>query len=144
MELAPVRRLPLYAHHDSSRPESVTASALPPKKIGSGWQSYPAVVGVGDLDGDRRNDLVARRSDGTLWLYAGNGSGGFRYRKQIGTSKAWNGYTQLAGMGDFTGDRRNDLLALAPNGYLYVYKGTGKGSFSSSRVLVSKGFSSFV
>ena len=113
-----------------------------PKKIGSGWQSFTTVVGVGDLDGDRHNDLVARRNDGTLWLYAGNGSGGFRYRKQIGTSKGWNAFTQLAGMGDFTGDGRKDLLALAPNGYLYVYKGTGTGSFTS-RVLVSTGFGSF-
>ncbi|MFC7594168.1 FG-GAP-like repeat-containing protein [Terrabacter sp. GCM10028922] len=114
-----------------------------PKKIGSGWQSSTAVVGAGDLDGDRRNDLVARRSDGTLWLYAGNGLGGFRYRKQIGTSKGWNAFAQLAGMGDFTGDGRKDLLALATNGYLYVFKGTGKGGLSS-RILVSTGFGSFV
>lgn len=114
-----------------------------PKKIGTGWQSFTTVVGVGDLDGDRRNDLVARKNDGTLWLYAGNGIGGFRYRKQIGTSKGWNAFTQLAGMGDFTGDRRNDLLALAPNGYLYIYKGTDKGGLSG-RVLVSKTFGSFV
>jgi hypothetical protein len=114
-----------------------------PKKIGSGWQSFNSVVGVGDLDGDRRNDLVARRNDGTLWLYAGNGYGGFRYKKQIGTSKGWNAFTQLAGMGDFTGDGRKDLLALAPNGYLYAFKGTGKGGLST-RILVSKGFGSFV
>ncbi|MGW5241570.1 FG-GAP-like repeat-containing protein [Monashia sp. NPDC004114] len=114
-----------------------------PKKIGSGWQTFSSVVGVGDLDADRRNDLVARKTDGTLWLYAGNGAGGFRYRKQIGTSKGWNAFTQLAGMGDFTGDRRNDLLALAPNGYLYVYKGNGTGGLST-RVLVSRGFGSFV
>jgi hypothetical protein len=112
-----------------------------PRKIGGGWQSFTSVVGVGDFDGDRRGDLVARKADGTLWLYPGNGAGGFRPRKQIGTS--WNGFSQIAGMGDFTGDHRNDLLALAPNGYLYVYKGNGKGGFSG-RILVSKGFSSYV
>ncbi|WP_020145371.1 FG-GAP-like repeat-containing protein [Terracoccus sp. 273MFTsu3.1] len=116
-----------------------------PRKIGSGWQSYTTVVGVGDLDGDRRDDLVARRSDGTLWFYGGTGTAGFRARTQIGTSKGWNGFTQLAGMADFTGDGRKDLLALAPNGYLYVFTGTGtgRGGFTS-RILVSKGFGSFI
>jgi hypothetical protein len=114
-----------------------------PRKVGSGLQSFNSMVGVGDLDGDRRNDLVGRRSDGTLWLFAGSGTGGFRYRKQIGAGRGWNGFAQIAGMGDFTGDRRNDLLALAPNGYLYVYKGDGRGGFPS-RVLVSKGFGAFV
>lgn len=113
-----------------------------PRRIGGGWSAFTTVTGVGDLDGDRRNDLVARKKDGTLWLYAGTGKGGF-YGRQIGTSTSWKSFAHLAGVGDFTGDKRNDLLALAPNGYLYVYKGNGKGGFSG-KALVSKGFASFV
>ena len=34
---------------------------------------------------DNRNDLVARDSAGTFWLYPGNGTGGFGARKQLTT-----------------------------------------------------------
>ncbi|EAX0569006.1 hypothetical protein WX77_25030, partial [Salmonella enterica] len=31
----------------------------------------------GDFDGDGKADLVARKPNGELWLYSGNGTGGF-------------------------------------------------------------------
>ncbi len=51
----------------------------PAVQIGSGWQTFNAIVGPGDFDGDQRPDVLARRaSDGTLHLYAGNGTGGWK------------------------------------------------------------------
>ena len=53
-------------------------------KIGSGWQIMTAVSYVGDMNGDARGDLVARRSNGTLWLYPSTGKGGWAAPVQIG------------------------------------------------------------
>lgn len=47
----------------------------------------------------------------------------------------WNQYNALLGHGDFTGDGKTDLIARGKsNGYIYLYKGTGKsgsGAFSA-------------
>ncbi|MDQ1642748.1 MAG: stage sporulation protein [Actinomycetota bacterium] len=56
-----------------------------PIEFGAGWQTYNALVGPGDWDGDGKADLLARTSDGSLWLYPGAGTGGFRSRVQIGS-----------------------------------------------------------
>jgi hypothetical protein len=62
---------------------------LPRVKVGRGWNVMDALVGVGDFDGDRVVDLLAReRSTGRLWLYPGDGAGGWRPRVQVGTG--WN------------------------------------------------------
>ncbi|MEU5435155.1 VCBS repeat-containing protein [Streptomyces sp. NPDC020719] len=68
----------------------------PRTKIGGGWNTYNALVSIGDMDGDGRTDLVARGNDGTLWLYKGTGdaSAPFKSRVKIGTG-GWNAYTQL-------------------------------------------------
>lgn len=56
--------------------------------IGHGWQAMTALFSPGDRDGDGNADLVARRNDGTLFLYPGNGAGGFGPTRKIGAG--WN------------------------------------------------------
>jgi hypothetical protein len=47
-------------------------------KSTSQFRSVDQITAVGDLDGDRRNDLVARNpANGRLRLYSGTGTGGF-------------------------------------------------------------------
>ena len=41
------------------------------------------VLGVGDYNGDGAADLMARASDGRLWLYPGNGRGGVAGRQPV-------------------------------------------------------------
>ncbi|WP_437070425.1 FG-GAP-like repeat-containing protein [Streptomyces sp. enrichment culture] len=63
-------------------------------KVFSGWgASYDAVVGVGDITGDGRADLVARDTAGNLWRQAGNGKGSFSARVKI--ASGWQGYKGL-------------------------------------------------
>ena len=51
---------------------------LPRVRVGSGWDRFNAIVGPGDLTGDQRVDVLAReRATGYLWLYPGNGRGGW-------------------------------------------------------------------
>lgn len=65
-------------------------------RVGSGWNMFNNLFSPGDLNGDRRADLVARDSAGALWLYKGSGSSStpFATRIKIGTS-GWNGFGQL-------------------------------------------------
>jgi hypothetical protein len=83
--------------------------------------NHDLLTAVGDLNGDRRNDLVARRTtDGRLDLYLGNGAGGFARRD---LSTGWSGYDTIVATGDLTGDGRNDLLARDSDGRLWRFAG---------------------
>lgn len=64
-------------------------------QVSCGWGGYDQVTGVGDFNRDGHADWLARRkSDGALFLYPGNGSGGTLSRKQIGTG--WNSMSYIA------------------------------------------------
>ena len=58
--------------------------------IGNGWNDLHRITGVGDWDGDGVPDLLARKPDGTMWLYPGSGDGGFRASRQVGSG--WGPY----------------------------------------------------
>jgi hypothetical protein len=47
------------------------------ERIGSGWGGFTALLAPGDFSGDGNADILARKSDGSLLLYRGNGAGGF-------------------------------------------------------------------
>ncbi len=46
-------------------------------QIGSGWQSFTALMAGGDFSGDGKPDILARAEDGRLLMYRGDGDGGF-------------------------------------------------------------------
>ncbi|WP_371661065.1 FG-GAP-like repeat-containing protein [Streptomyces sp. NBC_00280] len=63
-------------------------------KVFNDWgASYNVIVGVGDITGDGRADLVSRDTAGTLWRNNGNGKGSFGGRTKIATG--WQGYKGL-------------------------------------------------
>nr|BFE75837.1 hypothetical protein GCM10020092_091380 [Actinoplanes digitatis] len=74
------------------------------------WRTMDEITGVGDTDGDRIGDLVARvRETGALRLYSGRDQTLETYREihpDAGT------LTQLTGAGDFDRDGTPDLLAV--------------------------------
>ncbi|PEF36068.1 hypothetical protein CON84_20200, partial [Bacillus sp. AFS094228] len=73
------------------------------------WNVFDAITGISDFDGDGRGDVLARTSDGVLWLYPVDGRGGFLAKRQVGSG--WQGFSNLIGVGDFDGDARPDLMA---------------------------------
>ncbi|MDQ0104846.1 hypothetical protein J2T10_004522 [Paenarthrobacter nicotinovorans] len=52
-----------------------------------------SITGPGDFNGDGFADVLARDTNGTLWLYAGNGSCGWLAPKQVG--QGWNIMTAI-------------------------------------------------
>ncbi|WP_290862641.1 FG-GAP-like repeat-containing protein [Hamadaea sp.] len=94
-----------------------------PKKIGTGWGGYNLIVGA-DVTGDGFTDLVARKSDGSLWLHSNNiirDNGDPFYGsepKKIG--HGWGGYNLIVGA-DVTGDGFTDLVARKSDGSLWLH-----------------------
>lgn len=69
-------------------------------KIGGGWGAFKNLVGIGDVDGDGRNDLLAQGEDRDtydtlLHLYQGTG-----HWKSPFAPAAVDNVEQRAGMGD--------------------------------------------
>jgi hypothetical protein len=92
---------------------------------------------VRDFTGDSKADLVARDSGGRLYIYPGNGTGGFGTRIRLGTG--WNAMTAIRASADLTGDSKADLVARDSGGRLYIYPGNGAGSFGA-RIQLGSGW----
>ena len=80
-----------------------------------------------DWDGDGQPDVVADDLQGRLWLYPGNGYGGFRQRVQIGSG--WQNVDEVRPVGDWDLDGDDDLVARDRLGQLFLYEGDGAGGF---------------
>ena len=78
-------------------------------------------------DADGFADVLARDGAGNLWLYPGNGKGGWLPQSRVGTG--WNVMSELTGPGDFNGDTFADVLARDTTGNLWLYPGNGKGGW---------------
>ena len=82
---------------------------------------------LSDFNKDSRADMVARDKAGTLWLYPGNGIGGFLARKSMGAG--WNTFNTFITPGDLNADGNGDVLARDKAGTMWLYPGNGIGGF---------------
>ncbi|MGW4274738.1 FG-GAP-like repeat-containing protein [Streptomyces seoulensis] len=101
------------------------------------WYSSPApkAAGSGDLNGDRRADVLVRDKAGRLWFLPGDQSG-----KLVGTG-GWNAFNALVRHGDFSGDGREDVIAReASTGKLWLYPGTGTGALGARKLVGTGGW----
>ncbi|WP_426003830.1 FG-GAP-like repeat-containing protein [Paenarthrobacter sp. NyZ202] len=80
-----------------------------------------------DFNGDGKADVLARDASGLLWLYPGNGTGGWLPRVQVG--QGWNVMTAMVTPGDFNADGHADLLGRDGGGLLWFYPGNGAGGW---------------
>ena len=87
------------------------------------------IIAPGDMNSDRKADMLARDSSGALWLYPGNGRGGWLTRAQVGSG--WNVMTAVVGSGDMNSDGKVDVLARDSFGTLWLYPGNGRGGWLS-------------
>jgi FG-GAP-like repeat/WD40-like Beta Propeller Repeat len=90
---------------------------------------------LSDFNRDGSTDLLARDTAGRLWVYPGNGAGGFLSRHQMGTG--WSIMTALVAPGDVTGDGNADVLGRDTAGRLWLYPGNGANGLSTRRQIGS-------
>lgn len=70
------------------------------QKVGTGWGGFTALTTRGDFSGDGFPDILARRSDGALLVYRGNGATGFiSPYPQVGSGWQSLAYITLIGQG---------------------------------------------
>ncbi|MFF3461835.1 FG-GAP-like repeat-containing protein [Streptomyces sp. NPDC002619] len=117
-------------------------TSTPHTSLGTGWNQYNVLTSPGDITGDGRPDLIARKaSTGELFLYKGTSTGKLSARVRIAAN--WSGYKKIVGVGDITGDGRGDLLAQDRSNTLWRYDGNGSGGFKSRVKLASRWGSSY-
>lgn len=59
------------------------ATLLDEYVIASAQNDLVRILGVDDVNGDGYRDVLAASGDGKMWLYAGNGQGGFQGSRQV-------------------------------------------------------------
>ncbi|MFE4082248.1 FG-GAP repeat domain-containing protein [Paenarthrobacter sp. YIM B13468] len=72
------------------------------------------------------HDVLARDTAGDLWVYPGDGLGGWK-KPRFKMGEGWNVMTAIVGPGKFQSEFTDDLLARDANGDLWLYPGTGAG-----------------
>ncbi|MFD9323222.1 FG-GAP repeat domain-containing protein [Streptomyces sp. NPDC060053] len=101
---------------------------------GTGWPKDIKAVPIGDLSGDRCNDVLVRLGSGALRLYrtgCGAALSPAAPYTTVGTS-GWTQFDVLTSPGDVTKDGRPDLIARNPStGRVYLYKGTAAGKLAA-------------
>ena len=133
------------------RNRSLWATALLVSLLGTlGLSTAPAqaaavpvdATAASDWNGDGRADVVAPCTDGTLWLYRGDGAGGFAgTRTQIGSG--WTARDQVRLVGDWDGAAGTDVIARDPGtGKLWLYSGDGAAGSARSAPSAAAGRSS--
>ncbi|MFB7453271.1 FG-GAP-like repeat-containing protein [Streptomyces sp. NPDC056194] len=95
----------------------------------------PKAAGFGDLNADKKSDVLVRDTAGRLWFLPGDGTG-----KLVG-SGGWNAMNALTRHGDFSADGREDVIAReSATGKLWLYPGTGTGAVGTRKLIGSGGW----
>ena len=71
--------------------------------------SLNLVTPAGDFNADGSRDLLTRGKSGAVWLWLGDGMGGFPSKLRL--AKNWTGKDRISAGADVTGDQRPDVVA---------------------------------
>ncbi|MEU7011512.1 FG-GAP-like repeat-containing protein [Streptomyces sp. NPDC046332] len=95
----------------------------------------PKPSDFGDMNADRKADVLVRDAVGRLWFLPGDNTG------HLVGSGGWNSFNALLRHGDFSRDGREDVIAReASTGRLWLYPGTGTGGLGARKLIGSGGW----
>lgn len=112
-----------------------------PTVLGTKWNGLDVIGGM-DFDGDGKVDVIARDSAGNLWLYRGNGTGGWLSTTGTLIGTGWT-FKSIFYAGDFNGSGGGDVMAITQSGLLYLYPTNGAGRWGGAQ-LIGSGWGGFV
>ena len=95
--------------------------------VPTSWQ----IAGAGDFNGDGRDDVLWRNDAGELSNWLGQTNGGFVNNDANALTSAPTNW-HVAGVGDFNGDWRDDILWRNDAGQLSDWLGTASGGFANN------------
>ena len=94
------------------------------RMVPSDWR----IAETGDFNGDGRDDILWRHTNGAVTDWLATASGGFADNDSAIFALIPNEWT-IAGTGDFNGDGRDDIFWRHDNGTVTNWLGTGNGGF---------------
>jgi hypothetical protein len=104
-------------------------------QIGTGWNSYADIVGVGDTNDDGFDDLMGRR-DGALTVYLGTGNAAAPFRRTtVTTGSGWYG-DLLTTIGDWNGDGNTEYMFRNLRDEIYLYWSGANGFPTNGPALI--------
>src|SRR5262245_49706504 len=83
---------------------------------------------VGDLNGDRRQDIVCASESGGVALFLSKGDGTFAAPVNLVAGSQPSAVV----IADFDGDNKNDIAASGRTGTVWILRGNGDGTFAQS------------
>lgn len=111
----------------------------PRSLIGTGWSGL--YITMADYDGDSNQDILAKRSDGSLILYRSTGAGAFKPEARSRIGSGWNYIDSITRLDGYDGQGSYGLMARWTDGRLTYYP-INSGMWGSPRT-VGSGWSAF-
>jgi hypothetical protein len=110
--------------------------------INAGWNTLRSVGPAGDFDNDGRSDLIGiGTADNRLYLYRGDGAGGFLDRRDLGGD--WAGVDVVLAVGPWDAGGAADLVSRdRSTGQLRLHPGSGASPLLPGYV-INAGWSGF-
>jgi hypothetical protein len=109
------------------------------RRVGIGWGGFNLLLSPGSWKGDGKPSVIARKTNGDLMLYTGNGTGGWGGpAARIGIG--WHIYNKIITPGDWNGDNLLDVMTTTSTGSLRLYTTNGKGAFTAPYKIIGTGW----
>ena len=103
--------------------------------MGKGW-GMRFLDGSADFTGDKRADLVGVTETGNAFLYRSTTTVA-TFTKGTQIASGWGSMQKIFAATDVTGDGKADLLGVDKAGVLWIFPGTGRGTFYAKRMVSS-------